>query len=192
MRVIAIKENYELCPWADIVYGCDRPWWEHRKGLPEFKGLKVCWGGNKLTGYPDIRRVKIALGEKGSGKKFSDRLSLEPGTVGGGSNSGFQALNLAVQSGSKLILLVGFDLTTRYGAHWYGRNRWMGANNPDEVTVKGWRDAFECSLPLLVGLGVKVYNASDVSELKAFQKITVAGFLDEVSRCYDHERARVG
>jgi hypothetical protein len=38
MPVIAIKENIELAPWADVVYGCDAAWWKKRNGLPEFKG----------------------------------------------------------------------------------------------------------------------------------------------------------
>ena len=42
--------------------------------------------------------------------------------IGGGGNSGFQALNLALQWGARKIILVGFDLTDENGLHWYGRN----------------------------------------------------------------------
>jgi hypothetical protein len=47
-KVVAIKESVDLCPWADMVYGCDPAWWRHRQGLPKFTGLKVAWSGAQV------------------------------------------------------------------------------------------------------------------------------------------------
>src|SRR3954470_8816460 len=105
MPVIAIKENIDLTPWADVVYGCDAAWWKKRKGLPEFAGLKVSYKGDNThppPPYPHIKLVEISA--------LKDDLIFEPtGKLGSGGNSGFQALNLAVQFGAKRIVLVGFD-----------------------------------------------------------------------------------
>lgn len=173
-KVIAIKHNVELCPWADVVYGCDPAWWLHRQGLPSFAGLKVAWSGARLE-YPDIRKVEIA---DGTSAKYSDRLHFEPGTIGGGGNSGFQALNLAVQWGARKILLVGFDMTDRANVHWYGRNQWPAANNPDQSNFKRWLAAFEGAAGQLRDIGVEVFNASTISALGCFPRLTIKQFLE--------------
>jgi hypothetical protein len=63
-------------------------------------------------------------------EKYSDDLQWTAGVVGGGGNSGFQAVNLAAQFGASRIILIGFDMTDRGGKHWYGRNHWPMSNNP--------------------------------------------------------------
>jgi hypothetical protein len=169
VRVIAVKENVDLCPWADVVYGCDAAWWNKRNGLPEFNGLKVSFRGDRFNlpaRFPDLHHVEI--------RSKSDELVLDdPGVLGSGGNSGFQALNLALQFGARRILLVGFDLHDRSGAHWYGRNNWPRANNPTEENFRRWRSAFYLAVPKLQGIGAEVLNASLISEMKCFGKTTV-------------------
>ncbi len=169
MPVIAIKKNVELAPWADVVYGCDAAWWKAQQGLPEFKGLKVSWRGDnsfRPAPYADIKLVDV--------QRLSDELVFEPcGKLGAAGNSGFQALNLAIQFGAKHILLIGFDMHDRSGAHWYGRNNWPQGNNPTEDNFRRWRRAFEMSAPKLKARGIQVFNASDTSVLKCFERRTV-------------------
>jgi hypothetical protein len=169
--VIAIKQSYDLIPWADVVYGCDAAWWRARRGLPEFKGRKIVWAGSGFEGFPEIERVKITR----SGREFGNEMTLEPGTIGGGGNSGFQAINLAIQFGARKIILIGFDMT---GAHWYGRNRWPGACNPDEDRFAKWRRTLDATAPKIAALGVDVVNASPESALECFPKMTLAEALD--------------
>lgn len=156
----------DLCPWADVVYGCDAAWWKHRRGLPEFNGLKITWAGNSFPEYPHIAGVKIAHGKR---DKYTDDLVLDPGSIGGGGNSGFQALNLAVHFGAKRILLIGFDMHGNNGAHWYGRNHWPMANNPAESNFKRWIAAFNGAAPVLERMGIEVVNANPMSALKCFR-----------------------
>ena len=93
MRVIAIKRNIELAPFADAVYGCDAPWWRSVQGLPKFSGLKMAYDGTVCTEF-GLRKVDIP-------KPAECALLFEKvGTVGAGANSGFQALNLAIQFGA--------------------------------------------------------------------------------------------
>jgi hypothetical protein len=167
MPVIAIKENYDLAPWADVVYGCDAPWWVNRQGLKDYKGIKVTGTGRGIHGvYPDIHIVTVRPPE--------DRMLLHPLlTIGAGGNSGFQAVNLAVQFGAKRLLLLGFDMSDRSGVHWYGRNSGMGRNNPCETNFRRWRAAFEGAKQTLTEAGVEVINAAPHSALKAFPRMTV-------------------
>jgi hypothetical protein len=159
-----------------VVYGCDKAWWEYRRGLPEFRGLKICWAGNGLLGHPDIKRVEIAR-INAPGKKYSDAIVTETGTVGAGGNSGFQALNLAVQFGARRIILIGFDMTDASGVHWYGRNSWVGANNPDQGNFRRWIAAFEGAARQLERMGIAVVNASANSALTCFPKARLENVL---------------
>lgn len=172
-KVLAIKENVELCPWADAVYGCDGAWWQHRSGLPKFTGQKFAWDRHVCDRYPDLIRVRI------EDKKCDLLLTHEPLSIGSGGNSGFQALNLAVQFGTRRIILVGFDMTDRPGAHWYGRNLWAGANNPTEDNFRRWRAAFAAAEPVFKDIGCDVVNVSPFSELKCFRRSTIESALLE-------------
>lgn len=167
-RVIAIKKSVELCPWADAVYGCDAPWWRHVVGLPKFSGLKLAFDASVLTEYPDLKPVTIK-------DKFGDKLLFDdPASVGAGGNSGFQALNLATQFGAERILLIGFDAHDQGQTHWYGRNTWGLARNPDESCFKRWRKAFEIAAAQLRAMSVEVVNCSPVSSLKGFRRASIA------------------
>lgn len=173
IHVIAIKENVNLCPWADVVYGCDAAWWKHRRGLPEYKGVKlshdasVCagFGINKIT----VKTIDNMVDAPKVDKIFTD----EPSVIGNGGNSGFQAKNIAVQFGGVGILLVGFDMHERSGAHWYGRNNWAMANNPNEENFQRWRKSFADCAPGLKKRGIDVVNASPTSVLTCFRRATI-------------------
>ena len=172
LRVIAIKEAaVEVCPWADVAYGCDWPWWRHREGLREFVGLKLGFDPRIMGAFNDVHRISI------ENRQCDQILTQEPLKVGSGGNSGFQALNLAIQFGANRILLAGFDMRIDQPLHWYGRNRWESANNPAPHNFKRWTRAFSESAHVLKKLGVDVVNASPMSALSCFQKASIADTL---------------
>lgn len=161
IRIIAIKKNVELCPWADVVYGCDAAWWRSVGGLPDYKGLKLSWVDGGAKHFRDVHPIEI--------KVKADEIILEPlGAVGSGGNSGFQALNLAVQFGARGILLVGFDMQDRGKPHWYGRNNWGGANNPSSSNFRRWQKSFAGVAGALAAMDVQIFNASPDSALVCF------------------------
>lgn len=165
-KVIAIKKTFELCEWADAVFGCDAPWWRSVNGLKQFNGLKFCFSGSDLHGHPEIIRVNI--------DKEAEVLLLDkPAHLGSGGNSAFQALNLIVQFGAKRILLVGVDMTDRPGAHWYGRNNWLNASNPGYDSFSRWNRSFLKIRPQLDDLGIEVINSSPYGACKAFKSWSV-------------------
>lgn len=172
LPVLAIKKSVELAPFADVVYGCDGPWWRDVRGLPAFNGLKLCYDVQACDQY-GLRSVEIP-------DKQSNRLLFGTiGVVGAGGNSGFQAVNLAVQFGARRILLIGFDVHGRGGEHWYGRNGWGFANNPTDDNYRRWRAAFEAAAPELAARGIEFINASPVSDLKCFRRSSVVQALAE-------------
>lgn len=171
LPVLAIKNNVELAPFAEAVYGCDFPWWEQVAGLPNFPGLKLAYDKRACDQF-GCQRVQIPE-PKGNRLLFG-----EIGVVGAGGNSGFQALNLAVQWGATKVLLVGFDMHARSGVHWYGRNTAFRASNPDEDNFRRWRAAFDAAASDLQARGVEAINASPISDLKAFRRLNLEDALD--------------
>ncbi len=177
LRVIAIKETaIDLAPWADVAYGCDAAWWKHRRGLPKFEGLKIAWEKELLAHFSDIHLIQIKETRESKPKDrryYNSILTDRIGVVGSGHNSGFQALNLAVQFGASRILLVGFDMNDRGGVHYYGKNNWFKGSNPDQEQFKRCIRCFYDAAPVLKEIGVDVVNASPSSELKCFRRMTI-------------------
>lgn len=99
-----------------------------------------------------------------------NEILLAPGCVGWGGNSGFQALNLAVQFGARDIVLIGYDMS---GNHWHGRHRGL-LRNPESSVLQRWASRFDLVAPQLAALGVRVLNASRESAIRRFQKVSLA------------------
>lgn len=163
---LAINESWRLCPWADVLYACDGDWWRHHAGLPQFERLR-------------LTQEKRAADEFGLGlvnlvKGFNRMMEGPVGSIGDGGNSGFQALNLAIQFGAARVLLVGFDMRIDRGEHWHGRHP-AGLNNPRANNVQRWLNA-DWSVPA----GVEVINCNPESALDAYPKMS---FEDACSLC---------
>jgi hypothetical protein len=164
VKIVAIKEAFNLCRGADMVYGCDGWWWKSRRGLPEYRGLKVAYERWLPEEFPDIKLVQIKL--------HDDKFLLDqPGTIGSGGNSGFQATNLCLQAGVRQIVLVGMDMHDRSGKHFYGRNEWHNANNPGLPNFDRWTRAFATAAPAVSNMGIDIVNATRFSEAKAFRMV---------------------
>jgi hypothetical protein len=111
-RTIVINDNYQLAPWADILYACDLKWWVWHKGAPDFEGLKYTMDKKAAEKY------SLNYIEGGPGNALSDM----PDKIHTGSNSGAQAINMAFLLGAKRIVLTGYDMKiAKSGAsHWFG------------------------------------------------------------------------
>jgi hypothetical protein len=93
------------------------------------------------------------------------------GVVGWGSNGGFHALNLAVQFGAKRIALVGYDMRIDQGLHWHGAHERL--NNPSAHSCELWRRAIDGVAAKIADLGIEVLNASPISALRNYKKVTL-------------------
>lgn len=106
-------------------------------------------------------------------RKGRDELLMdEAGVIGWGGNSGFHALNLALQFGAARVVLVGFDMTIAAGVHWHGVHPGH-LNNPTGRLLMKWAEILDRQAPRLRALGVEVLNASPASALAAYPKVTL-------------------
>lgn len=162
VRIIAIKSSWKLCPWADVLYGCDRDWWFINK-TEGYTGLKASASPLACKIFSDIRLVRLVskadlqmqmIGKVGCGRRE------------GGGHSGFHAVNLAIQFGARRIALVGFDMRLDRGNHWHEPIK--GVRPPDIGQMIQNRKAFDGCAPQFTKLGVEVVNASPASALREY------------------------
>lgn len=160
IRLISINCAWSIAPWSDILYACDGKWWRQpgqsygQEALRSFLGLMVsndkrtCEGG--VVRWVDIARV--------------NHLVTDGSAIGSGSNGGFQALNLAVLTGAKRILLCGYDMR---GGHFHPPHP-RPLDNPSDPTLRRFLSAFGNARSQLRELGVEVVNCTLGSSLTAF------------------------
>ena len=154
-HVIAIKEAWQLAPWAEILYACDATFWNYYKGVPEFTGHKY---GLEATRFPDVR-VLQNTGDEG--------LELEPTGLRTGHNSGYQALNLAVHLGAARIVLLGFDCwADGTKQNWHTAKRY---HRPSPYPMFLMR--FATLVEPLKALKIEVLNCSRRTVLTSFPRV---------------------
>lgn len=164
-RVIAVNESWRLHRDADVLYACDPGWWVYRRGVPEFTGLRITADAGAAEHF-GLRHIALEDG--------AHRIMTEPGRIGDGGNSGFQAVNLAVQFGARRIALVGFDYA---GEHWHGRHDGHLANpRTDQLAL--WARRLDAEADRLRGLGVEVINTAPASALRAYPTRDLSAVLE--------------
>lgn len=183
-RVLAVNDAWRLMPFADALYACDRNWWTLHKGVPSFEGEK--WTThetdprgqhvNDKSAIADQYGLRCVRGSDGDG------FSTDPGVIHYGSNSGYQAINLALLRGATKVVLVGFDMRVVDGKrHFFGDHP---APLSNETTYEQFRGFFEraakfCTTPIV--------NATPGSALKGFPLMP----LEEALRDEHQERRSV-
>jgi len=159
--IIAVGTAWRLAPHADILYHADARWWNYHKGVPRFRGQ------HKISMEKTLCQ-DVAYVNKGA----KHGLDLRPNYLATGGNSGYQAINLAVNHGVKKIILLGYDM--KYDED--RRDNFCG-NHPPGVT-SGYKPQkferfikdFNYIVEPLDKLGVQVYNCNIDSALNCFPK----------------------
>jgi hypothetical protein len=167
-KVIAINDAYAWAPGADVLYAADAAWWQTHKDALAFAGEK----------YTVVSPAKIADGVQFQGVKRLRHagyrgLSLQPDRLclglAGGSNSGYQAINLAVLMGASRILLLGYDMQRDANRrnHFFGKHP-DGLSNasPYELMARAFNDLVEP----LKHLGIPIVNCTRETALTAFPR----------------------
>lgn len=165
VRVIAINDAVRLCPWADVLYACDGKWINQYQGVPSFPREKYSMTVNSRR-YPAWVKLRNA-GPVG--------LSRDPSSLCTGSNSGYQAINLAVHLGAARILLLGYDMQRHSGkSHFFGEHPQGWLPSP----YKKFLQAFPSLVAPLAAAGVEVINCSRVTALTTFPRQDLATALE--------------
>ena len=188
VHCIAINDAYLWAPWADLLYAADASWHNaHRVGTPKpmlrlsadqvrerfaaFAGQK-CSIQSQVGNITDdathvLRNARVAP----NGQLMHDvGLSLEPGALITGSNSGWQALNVAALAGANPIILLGYDAK----ADKDGRTHWSGGHQGSTSGEAEWlayRKAFSGGQNALKAAGIRVINCSPGSAIDTFEKM---------------------
>jgi hypothetical protein len=201
LPVIAINESWRLIPWQTythakpVLYFCDAKWWfkslsQNLRVLPTaFANLRVItdenflsstegiiafhdvvYKGQWITGssdqhFSDHPQVKTVILSKQQG------LEKDPRGLAHGSNSGYQAINLAFHFGVKKIILIGYDMQLDKSgmSHWH-----TDGDRPAHAMQHVMKTSFLPNFPSLAEAlteeGIRVYNASPDSALTVFPR----------------------
>ena len=173
-RIIAVQDSYRLMPFADALYGCDSHWWNIHKTCDGFAGER--WSthaqDNEKLKEADAYGLRLVAGKDG------DRFSFDPGLIYYGSNSGFQAVNLALLKGCRYIVLVGFDMRVVEGKrHFFGDHPKPCHNGADYGTFARRFDSAAVHLPG----DVRIVNATPGSALRCFPMMDLEAALADTA-----------
>ena len=155
-------------PWASALYACDAKWW-NASGPPAgaFEGRRYSTNNRKPRIHDNKEiaaaehRLTLLEGHECDGFCFV------PGHIHYGGNSGFQAINLALQFGARKIWLIGFDMHNGGGKnHFFGEHPASIAATPDYRHYVG---AF-VSAARMLPMNVEIINATPGSALPCFKR----------------------
>lgn len=161
-KVMAINKAYESYPNADILFWSDTRFWNwFKEDIIKFHGLKYTISlGSKHDSVINLARG----GRHGLSKTNT--------TLVHGDNSGYAALNLAYLLGFSKIVLLGYDMTNLDDqSHFHSGYESKPVSN--DVYTSRFMLGFPIIADLLKKEGVRVYNASPISKLTCFEKITI-------------------
>jgi hypothetical protein len=117
VHVICINDAYCLAPFADVLYACDKAWWDvHYQRVRDLPMLKWSQDKRVADAYAGVKYVR---GEAREG------FSTDSSYIHCGKHSGFQALNLAFLLGARRIALFGYDMNRvprGTANHFFGRH----------------------------------------------------------------------
>ena len=162
-----VNDAWTIAPWAQVLYACEAAWWDvSGPRAAQFGG--ECWSShepapknnNDKTAAAEKHRLKLIDGQAGQGFSF------EPNRIHYGDNSGFQAINLALQFGSEKIWLLGFDMHHNGKRHFFGDHPAEIHKDSDYTHYIGHFDTAARLLPE----GIEIINATPGSALQCFPR----------------------
>lgn len=118
--VLAVNDAYRLFPAAPVLYACDSKWWDVHEGCPGFVGEK--WSSHGSAEHNDKTECAVRYDLDLVQGHDREGFSLNHSCIHYGSNSGFQAINLAILFGARRIVLVGFDMSSQGKSHFFGEH----------------------------------------------------------------------
>jgi hypothetical protein len=168
-NIVAVNDAWRLLPFAQVLYACDASWWTVHKGASGFAGER--WSSHGAAGrirHNDkalvAAKYRLNLVEGRDGSTFST----DPGFIHYGSNSGFQAVNLALLMGAIRIVLVGFDMQAVDGRKHFFGDHCAGLRNTSNY--RNFIQAFERAAKALPA-GLEILNATPGSALRCFPMV---------------------
>jgi hypothetical protein len=151
---IVTNTTFRIAPWADVVFGMDKAWWEHHH--KEVKS--VCTG----------RLMSTSHAAKAYGAESLFPCAWKPNAL----NSGAAAIQLALAGKPEKVILLGYDCQETGGKkHWHGDHP-KGCGNAH--SLKRWPKHFDHIAKHAEG---KVVNATRETALRCFPRIDLQAAL---------------
>lgn len=170
-KVIVINSSFRLAPWADILYCCDGVYFEAlTSGVKHIDEARRHFAASNIWTQEQSAATKYGLKYVRSARVKG--LSITPGLINQGANSGYQAMNLAFLAGAVRLILLGFDMREIAGKHHF-----FGDHPPTIKRVmpyKAWVEAFNPIARDLTAQNVEVINCTPGSALKVFPIVELA------------------
>jgi hypothetical protein len=162
-RVIVLNTTFRMALWADVLYACDHPWWDHYHNE-----VKTSFGGATWT---QDAQAKYRYGINQVASMKLPGLNDKPGVINQGGNSGYQAIGLAYIAGASRIVLLGYDMRDVGGeSHWHGDHPPL-LRRPN--SYRRWLPEFTALAADLKARDVTVINCTPDSELKVFEMMSL-------------------
>jgi hypothetical protein len=151
-----------MIPDADHLYACDKTWWQKH-----IEAVKRTFKGKLYTQYRNPKEAEFARENGIEALEGAHSSGLGKKVLHYGSNSGYQAINLAYLMGATDINLLGYDM-----GQTGGKNHWFG-NHPNGLTNGNYESfipRFDSLAADLVKEGVRVTNYTRVTKLNQFKR----------------------
>lgn len=162
-HVIAVNVAYKIGPWIDMmIFGDTSTWVEDKAGILGFRGLKITCS--------DMKDRTSNLKYLGRDPKHKIGITTDPSLIGWNKNSGAAAINLAVHTGVKRIILLGFDMTLDQGQNQHWHKLYASPLNQTNSIFRKHLLGFPQIKKDLDVLGIEVINCSPNSAIECFQK----------------------
>ncbi len=150
--VITLVTNttYQICPWADLLFGFDAKWWKFY-----MDDVKLKFKGERLTCSVTGESFGVTTLY---GKEWFDHFG----------NSGTAIISLAIVAGAKRVIMLGYDCQPDENKwHWHG-NHPEGFNNCKSMIH--WPTQFKKVKRYADIKNVEIINCSRKTSLDMFKK----------------------
>jgi len=174
-HTIGINVAYLLGDWIDFVFFGDSGFLlKHQHALANFQGLKISCHPKADS----LSWVKFVARDK----SHAQGISSNPMRVSWNGNSGAAAISIAVHTGAKRVILLGFDMKVNEedNQHWhdiYQRGTTMDQKRRRKMPFHRHLRGFPQIARDAKQMGVEILNASPDSAIECFQKVTVKELL---------------
>lgn len=169
-HVIGINMAYRLGTWIDILFFGDKGlFFGNQKEIAEYPKLRV-------SCHPFFKRNEFIKYLARDRKQLRGMTEDNSKVVWNG-NSGAAAINMAIHTGVKRIVLLGFDMSMNgKPTHWHKFYNQRSDKRNDSI-FKRHLSGFPSIAKHAYRLGVEILNANPNSAITSFRKISVKEIL---------------
>ena len=149
--VIVTNTTFQLCPWANVLYAYDTKWWARYH-----EEVKAAFAGRLVTSSQIATKYGV---DSTWGQTWFKNYT----------NSGANAISLAMAGGASKVVLLGFDCGTAPD----GKKHWHGDHPPElgnAASIAMWPKKFELLAKDVRAKGIEVLNCSRATALRCFPR----------------------